>query len=53
MTTPKTHRSASEDWDTEDEFLDEEELVVPTAPVEVDAEERVVPLDTDEFRETE
>lgn len=41
------------DWDAEDEFLDAEEVVVPTPPVEVDAEERVVPLDPDEFRDTE
>ncbi|MET3720830.1 MULTISPECIES: hypothetical protein [unclassified Arthrobacter] len=45
---------ASEDnWDAEDEFLDGEEAVVPTTPVEADAEERVVPVDDDEFRETE
>jgi hypothetical protein len=44
---------SEDDWDTEDEFLDAEELVVPTPPVEVDAEERVVPLDEDEFRGTE
>lgn len=42
-----------DDWDTEDEFLDAEEVVVPTPPVAVDAEERVVPLDEDEFRGTE
>jgi hypothetical protein len=44
---------SEEDWDTEDEFLDSEEVVVPTPPVEVDAEERVVPLDDEEFRGTE
>lgn len=44
---------SEEDWDTEDEFLDSEEVVVPKPPVEVDAEERVVPLDDDEFRGTE
>jgi hypothetical protein len=42
-----------DEWDAEDEFLDAEEAVIPTAPVEVDAEERVVPLDDDEFREAE
>lgn len=42
-----------EEWDAEDEFLDGEEAVVPTPPVEEDAEERVVPLDDEEFRETE
>lgn len=42
-----------DDWDTEEGFLDEEEMVIPPAPVVVDAEERVVPLDPDEFRETE
>jgi len=42
-----------EDWDTEDELLDAEEPVVPPARPLVDAEERVVPLDPDEFRETE
>ena len=41
------------DWDTEDEFLDAEEAVVPPVHAVVDAEERVVPLDPDEFRETE
>lgn len=35
-----------DDWDAE-------EVVVPTPPVAVDAEERVVPLDEDEFRGTE
>lgn len=44
---------SEDDWDAEDELLDAEEVVVPTPPVEVDAEERVVPLDDDEFRETE
>lgn len=44
---------SEDDWDAEDEFLDAEKVVVPTPPVEVDAEERVVPLDDDEFRETE
>ncbi len=44
---------SEDDWDTEDELLDAEEVIVPTPPVEVDAEERVVPLDDDEFRETE
>ncbi|MGO4188744.1 hypothetical protein [Pseudarthrobacter sp. TAF60_1] len=44
---------SEEEWDAEDEFLDAEEAVVPKAPVELDAEERVVPLDDDEFRETE
>ncbi|QOD04224.1 hypothetical protein [Pseudarthrobacter sp. BIM B-2242] len=45
---------SEDDWDAEDEFLDGEEVVVvPTPPVEVDAEERVVPLDDDEFRDTE
>ncbi len=42
-----------EDWDTEDEFLDEEEPVVQVPPVIIDAEDRVVPLDPDEVRETE
>ncbi|ALV40750.1 hypothetical protein AU252_05875 [Pseudarthrobacter sulfonivorans] len=42
-----------DDWDAEDEFLDAEKVVVPTPPVAVDAEERVVPLDEDEFRGTE
>ncbi|MCP9000457.1 hypothetical protein NFC73_12055 [Pseudarthrobacter sp. RMG13] len=42
-----------DDWDAEDEFLDEEKVVVPTPPVAVDAEERVVPLDEDEFRGAE
>lgn len=43
-----------DDWDAEDEFLDAEEAVVPTPPVAVDAEERVVPLaEEDEFRDTE
>ncbi|MFC9772097.1 MULTISPECIES: hypothetical protein [Pseudarthrobacter] len=42
---------AGEDWDTEDEFLDQEEPVVHAAPVVVDAEDRVVPLDPDEVRE--
>ena len=41
------------DWDAEDEFLDAEEAVVPPVRAVVDAEERVVPLDPDEFRETE
>ena len=41
------------DWDTEDEFLDAEESVVPPVRAVVDAEERVVPLDPDEFREAE
>ena len=41
------------DWDAEDEFLDAEEVVIPTPPVHVDAEERVVPLDPEEFREAE
>ncbi|MEJ1178857.1 hypothetical protein ACFC25_11950 [Pseudarthrobacter sp. NPDC055928] len=41
------------DWDAEDEFLDAEDVVIPTPPVEVDAEERVVPLDPEEFREPE
>ena len=44
---------SEDDWDAEDEFLDAEEVVVPTPPVEVDAEERVVPVDEDEFRDTE
>lgn len=47
---------SEDDWDAEDEFLDGEEVVVVPAPppvVEVDAEERVVPLDDEEFRETE
>ncbi|MBE4717399.1 hypothetical protein [Pseudarthrobacter sp. AB1] len=35
-----------DDWDAE-------EVVVPTPPVAVDAEERVVPLDEEEFRGTE
>ncbi len=43
----------SDDWDAEDEFLDGEGVVVPTVPVEADAEERVVPLDDDEFRESQ
>ena len=42
-----------DDWDAEDEFLDSEERVVPTAPAAVDSDERVVALDTDEFREDE
>lgn len=42
-----------EEWDAEDEFLDGEEAVVPAPPVEEDAEERVVPLDDEEFRDTE
>ncbi|MCO4237030.1 hypothetical protein [Pseudarthrobacter raffinosi] len=42
-----------DDWDAEDEFLDADKVVVPTPPVAVDAEERVVPLDEDEFRGTE
>jgi hypothetical protein len=42
-----------EDWDAEDEFLDAEEAVIPPAPVVVDAEERVVALDPEEYRETE
>jgi hypothetical protein len=42
-----------DDWDTEDEFLDEEEVVIPPATVVVDSEERVVPLDPEEYRETE
>ncbi|MFJ5862553.1 hypothetical protein ACIQCM_14135 [Pseudarthrobacter sp. NPDC092439] len=41
-----------DEWDTEDEFLDEEEPVVQAPPVVVDAEDRVVPLDDGE-RETE
>ena len=44
---------SEDDWDAEDEFLDAEEVVVPTPPVEVDAEERVVPVDEDEFRDTQ
>lgn len=44
---------SEDDWDSEDKFLDAEEVVVPTPPVAVDAEERVVPLDEDEFRGTE
>lgn len=44
---------SEDDWDAQDEFLDAEEVVVPTPPVKVDAEERVVPLDDDEFRDTE
>jgi hypothetical protein len=44
---------SEDDWDTEDEFLDAEEAVVPASPAHVDAEERVVPLDEDEFRGTE
>ena len=35
------------DWDTEDEFLDQEEPVVQPAPVVIDAEDREVPLDDD------
>ena len=42
-----------EDWDAEDEFLDSEERVVPAAPEVVDDDERVVSLDTDEFRADE
>jgi len=42
-----------EDWDTEDEFLDSEERVVPVAAEAVDDDERVVSLDADEFREDE
>ncbi|MDQ0635278.1 hypothetical protein QFZ40_003187 [Arthrobacter pascens] len=41
-----------DEWDAEDEFLDAEEPVIPPAPVVVDAEERVVPLDPEEYRET-
>lgn len=44
---------SEDDWDAEDEFLDGEEAIVPTPPVEIDAEERVVRLDDDEFRDTE
>ncbi len=44
---------SEDDWDAEDELLDAEEPVVQTPPVIIDAEERVVPLDDDEFRETE
>ncbi len=44
---------SEDDWDAEDAFLDGEVAVVPTPPVKVDAEERVVPLDDDEFRDTE
>ena len=44
---------SDDDWGAEDEFPDAEEAVVPAPPVEVDAEERVVPLDDDEFRGTE
>ncbi|RDV11221.1 MULTISPECIES: hypothetical protein [unclassified Arthrobacter] len=42
-----------DDWDTEDEFLDEEEPVVQPAPIVIDAEDRPVPLDPDEVRDTE
>ncbi|HEY3572495.1 MAG TPA: hypothetical protein VGK98_01575 [Arthrobacter sp.] len=43
-----------EDWDTEDEFLDSEERVVPANSEVVDDDERVVPLDgDDEFRADE
>ena len=43
-----------DDWDTEDEFLDEEEPVVQVPPVVIDAEDRPVPLeDPDEVREAE
>jgi hypothetical protein len=42
-----------EDWDAEDEFLDSEERVVPAGPKAVDDDERVVSLDTDEFRDDE
>ncbi|MDQ1595604.1 MAG: hypothetical protein QOH40_2160 [Arthrobacter pascens] len=42
-----------EDWDTEDEFLDSEERVVPAAPEAADDDERVVSLDADEFRADE
>jgi hypothetical protein len=41
------------DWDTEDEFLDQEEPVVQPAPVVIDAEDREVPLDDDEPRDAE
>ncbi|MET3164924.1 UNVERIFIED_ORG: hypothetical protein ABIB19_003355 [Arthrobacter sp. UYEF10] len=44
---------SEEDWDADDEFPDAEKVVVPTPPVAVDAEERLVPLDEDEFRGTE
>ena len=45
---------SEDDWDAEDDsWTAEEVVVVPTPPVEVDAEERVVPLDDDEFRDTE
>jgi hypothetical protein len=43
-----------EDWDTEDEFLDSEERVVPAGSEAVDDDERVVPRDADdEFRADE
>jgi hypothetical protein len=42
-----------EDWDAEDEFLDSEERVVPVVPEAADDDERVVSLDTDEFRDDE
>lgn len=42
-----------DDWVAEDEIVDAEEVVIPPAPVVVDAEEREVPLDPEEYRETE
>ena len=43
-----------DDWDTEDEFLGDEEPVVQVPPVINDAEDRPVPpADPDEVRETE
>lgn len=44
---------SEDEWDAGDELLDSEHAVVPSPPVELDAEERVVPLDDDEFRGTE
>ena len=42
-----------EDWDAEDDLIDEEEPVVQAPPVVIDAEDREVPLDDDEPRDTE
>lgn len=42
-----------DDWATEEEDPDPEEPVVEVPPVVIDAEERIVPLDDDEFRDVE
>lgn len=44
---------AEDDWDVEDDLIDGEEVVIQSPVVADDAEERVVPIDDDEFRETE